>query len=120
MFSSNVMQNNTNANAKADSVLGLLNSWSPEIIDTICAVIVVTESRGLKVRFAIMPAAIVTIIVSPMARDIAMMMPPIIPGNAVGIKTLVIISSFVAPIAIAESLSVSGIVLMNSYDNDNI
>lgn len=114
------MQNKTKASANADNVLGLLNSWSPEMIDTICAVIVVTESRGLIVSLAIMPAAMVTIIVSPMARDTAMIIPPIMPGSAVGIRTLIIISSLVAPMAIDESFKFCGIVLMNSYDNDNI
>ena len=49
------------------------------------------------VKFAAKPAAITTIMVSPIARDIASNTPPIIPGSAAGTKTLQIVSDFVAP-----------------------
>ena len=41
------------------------------LIKTICTVTVVTASNGFAVRFADMPAAITTIIVSPIALEIA-------------------------------------------------
>ena len=40
--------------------------------------------KGLTVRFAARPAAMTTIIVSPIARDTASRMPPTIPGRAAG------------------------------------
>lgn len=48
---------------------------------------VVVDSSGLMVRFAAKPAAITTIIVSPMALDTANNTEPTIPGNAAGITT---------------------------------
>ena len=98
-LSINVITNKVNPNAKADMVFGLSNSWSPINITTICVVIVVEASRGFAVRFATKPAAITTIIVSPMALDTAKRNQQIIPGKAAGIITFFMVSLFVAPIA---------------------
>jgi len=46
---------------------------------------VVTASNGLMVKLADNPAAITTIMVSPIAREAANKIPPIIPGKAAGI-----------------------------------
>jgi hypothetical protein len=62
-------------------------------------VVVVTESSGLIVSVAIRPAAMTTIMVSPIARDTASNRPPAIPGIAAGISTLLIVSARVAPSA---------------------
>ena len=61
--------------------------------------IVVVDSRGLIVRLAANPAAITTIMVSPIALDTANNTDPIIPGNAAGITTCFIVSDLVAPTA---------------------
>ena len=58
---------------------------------------VVTESNGLTVKLALNPAAITTIIVSPMARLTAKRTAPTKPGIAAGRTTLYIVSAFVAP-----------------------
>src|SRR3546814_14340168 len=68
MLSSSVTRKRTSPSAKAASVLALSNSWSPVSSLTICAVTVVTLAKGLAVRLAESPAAITTIIVSPIAR----------------------------------------------------
>ena len=91
--------NKVNPKAKADWVFGLSNSWSPTKIITIWVVIVVVDSNGLIVKFAARPAAITTIMVSPIALDTASKTEPMIPGNAAGITTFLIVSDFVAPIA---------------------
>ena len=57
---------------------------------------VVVESNGFIVRFAAKPAAITTIIVSPIALDTANKTDPIIPGKAAGITTCLIVSDFVS------------------------
>jgi len=83
--------NKVRPKAKADCVFGLSNSWSPTKIITICVVIVVVDSSGLIVRFAAKPAAITTIIVSPIALDTASNTEPIMPGKAAGITTCLIV-----------------------------
>ena len=83
--------------AKAAIVLLLSNSWSPIKSVTICTVTVVTDSNGLAVSFAASPAAITTIIVSPIALEVAKRIDPIIPGRAAGKITNIIVSYFVAP-----------------------
>jgi hypothetical protein len=50
-------------------------------------VTVVTLAKGLAVRLAARPAAITTIIVSPMARLTASSTPPTTPGSAAGTST---------------------------------
>ena len=117
-FKISVAINNVNPNAKADWVFGLSNSWSPTSIITIWVVIVVVDSKGLIVRFAARPAAITTIIVSPIALDTANNMDPIIPGNAAGITTFFIVSDFVAPTAYEPSLNDWGTELITSSDRD--
>jgi hypothetical protein len=62
-------------------------------------VIVVVDSNGFKVKLAARPAAITTIIVSPIALETARSTDPTIPGRAAGKTTLLIVSDFVAPIA---------------------
>ena len=57
------------------------------------------DSSGLIVKFAAKPAAITTIIVSPIALDTANKTEPTIPGSAAGITTFLIVSDLVAPIA---------------------
>src|SRR5690606_9718607 len=52
-----------------------------------------------KVKFFELPLAIVTIIVSPIAREIPRTKEAIIPEKAAGMTTLKVVSSFVAPIA---------------------
>ena len=96
---SSVTINNVNPRAKAAWVLGLSNSWSPINITTIWVVIVVAASNGLAVNLAASPAAITTIMVSPIALDTANRNEPTIPGNAAGNKTFRIVSLLVAPIA---------------------
>jgi hypothetical protein len=53
----------------------------------------------LKLRRADSPAAITTIMVSPMARDAASSTPPTMPGSAAGITTRLMVSERVAPSA---------------------
>ena len=60
---------------------------------------VVVDSRGFIVKFAAKPAAITTIIVSPIALETAKRIDPIIPGRAAGITTFFIVSDLVAPTA---------------------
>ena len=91
------MVNRTRPSANAARVLGLSNSWSPTSRVTICTVTVVTAWRGFAVRLAARPAAMTTIIVSPMAREIASSSPPTIPGSAAGRTTCRIVSERVAP-----------------------
>ena len=78
---------------------GLSNSLSPISNVTIWTVMVVTLSSGLKVSWAIRPAAITTIMVSPIARLTASRTPPTIPGIAAGNSTFIIVSPRVAPSA---------------------
>ena len=58
--------------------------------------------NGLAVKFAATPATITTIIVSPMARDIASKIALTIPGKAAGRITCLIVSACVAPSAEAH------------------
>ena len=112
------MKNSTKANAKADNVFGLSNSWSPVSNPTICTVTVLTLSKGLKVRFAAKPAAITTIIVSPIAREKANKKLPTMPWNEAGIITCFVVSDSVAPIASEPSLSERGTAVNASSVND--
>ena len=57
------------------------------------------------VKFAVRPAAITTIIVSPMALLTANKNAPTNPGNAAGSTTLSVVSAFVAPRANDPSLN---------------
>ena len=76
--------NNINPNAKAARVFGLSNSWSPTSNVTIWTVTVVTADRGFAVRLAARPAAMTTIIVSPIALETASKRALTMPGNAAG------------------------------------
>ncbi len=111
--------NSTSPSAKAASVFALSNSWSPVSSLTICAVTVVTLAKGFAVRFADRPAAITTIIVSPIARLTASRMPPITPGSAAGISTWRIVSVGVAPSASDPSRIACGTALMLSSAIDD-
>ena len=66
------------------------------------------------------PAAITTIIVSPIALEIARRIPPTIPGNAAGITTRLTVSECVAPIAKEPSRMLCGTALMTSSAIDDI
>jgi len=103
-----VTMNSSMPSAKAASVLGLSNSVSPISSVTIWSVMVVTLSSGLIVSLAIRPAAITTIIVSPMARLTARRTPPTMPGMAAGNSTFIIVSPRVAPSASDPSRSDRG------------
>ena len=94
-----VTTNSSRPRAKAASVFGLSNSWSPTSRVTICAVTVVTASSGLMVRLAARPAAITTIMVSPIARETASSTAPTMPGSAPGNTTWRMVSDLVAPSA---------------------
>ncbi len=60
---------------------------------------VVVESKGLMVNFAASPAAITTIMVSPIALETANRIDQIIPVRAAGNTTCLIVSDLVAPSA---------------------
>ena len=64
------------------------------------------------------PAAITTIMVSPIARDTASRMPPTMPGSAAGRSTLRMVSFMVAPMPRDASRRVSGTALIMSSDRD--
>src|SRR5699024_11181454 len=83
-------------------------------------VIVWMVSVGLKVRFGFEPPAIVTIIVSPIAREMANTNDAIIPDNAEGKTTFNDTSNFVEPSANAPSRIERGTALIASSDNDAI
>ena len=97
MFNTSVDKKSTKPKANAARVFGLSNSVSPVNSVMICTVTVVTGSKGLNVSDAMMPAAMTTIMVSPMARLAASRTPLMMPGNAEGRRTLVIVSPLVAP-----------------------
>jgi hypothetical protein len=99
MLSMKVTANSVSPSAKAASVLGLSNSASPVSRSTICLVTVVALAKGSSVMLAAPEAAITTIIVSPIARLTASSTPATTPGSAAGIRTLLIVSEVVAPIA---------------------
>ena len=98
-LSPRVTRNNTKPSAKALSVAGWSKLPSPVSMATIWNVTVVIASSGLALRFAAAPAAITTIMVSPIARLIASMTPATMPGSAAGTSTRRIVSLVVAPIA---------------------
>ena len=79
---------------------------------------VVVDSNGLIVKFAAKPAAITTIIVSPIALETANKIDPTIPGNAAGNTTFLIVSDFVAPTAYDPSLNDCGTALTTSSVNE--
>ena len=81
---------------------------------------VVTASNGFKVKFAAKPAAITTIIVSPIARLVAKSNDPAIPGNAAGRTIFRIVSDWVAPSPKDPSLKDCGTAFITSSDNDEI
>ena len=118
MLSTRVAMNRVNPRPKADRVLALLNSWSPVSSVTIWTVTVVTVSSGLKVRLAARPAAMVTIMVSPIARDMASSRAPAMPGRAAGRRTRFTVSDLVAPMAKEPSRRVWGTAFRMSSDRE--
>ncbi len=79
---------------------------------------VCTLSSGFSVRLGVAPAAIVTIMVSPIARESARMNEARIPDSAAGTTVRVETSSLVAPSAYAASRSESGTALIASSASD--
>ena len=61
---------------------------------------------------------VITIIVSPIALDTANNRPPIIPGNAAGIITFLIVSDLVAPIPREPSFKFCGTAFITSSEID--
>ena len=114
------MMNSVKPSANAASVFALSNSWSPISRTTIWTVTAVTDSKGLNVRFAATPAAITTIIVSPMALDNASKIALTIPGRAAGKITSLTVSDWVEPKAADPSLKLWGTALITSSDSDDI
>ena len=98
--------------------LGAVELLSPTSRVTICTVTVVTASSGLAVRLAARPAAITTIMVSPMARETASRTPPTMPGSAAGSTTCRMVSDRVAPSASEPSRSACGTALITSSDSE--
>src|SRR5699024_849467 len=72
------------------------------------------------VKFLVLPLAIVTIIVSPIAREIANTIETIIPDKAAGITTRKVVSNFDAPKASAPSRVAFGTAFIASSDIDAI
>ena len=81
-------------------------------------VTVVTVSSGLKVRLAARPAAMVTIMVSPIARDTASSSAPAMPGRAAGSSTRLTVSDLVAPMAEEPSRRLCGTAFRMSSDSE--
>src|SRR5690625_2742000 len=71
-----------------------------------------------KVKFLELPLAIVTIIVSPIAREIAKTMAAIIPDRAAGITAFKVTSNLEAPRPRAPSLILCGTAFMASSDKE--
>src|SRR5690554_3060404 len=76
--------------------------------------------RYSKFRLGNAPAAKVTIMVSPMAREMASTIDAIIPDNAAGNTTLIATSSFVEPSAYAALRMLVGTELIASSLRDEI
>src|SRR5699024_9685123 len=91
---------------------------SPPVTSTIYAVIVCIDCVISNVKFLELPLAIVTIIVSPIAREIASTNEAIMPDNAAGMTTRFVTSNFVEPSANAPFLSEFGTELIASSDNE--
>lgn len=77
-------------------------------------VMVWTLFKGFKVTWGVAPAAMVTAMVSPTAREMARINAAMIPLNAAGVTTLVITSNFVAPKEYAASRNDLGTARMAS------
>src|SRR5699024_9486839 len=91
---------------------------TPHIISTIFAVIVCIDFVTPLVKFLVLSLTIVTIIVLPMAREIANTIETIIPDKAAGITTRKVVSNFVAPNANAHSRIAFGTAFIASSDID--
>ena len=96
-FSTRVTRNSTSPRPNADSVRGLLNSWSPVRLATMCTVTVVMVSSGFSVRLGSRPAAMTTIMVSPSARETPSSAAETMPGSAAGSSTCLMVSDLVVP-----------------------
>ena len=120
MLSINVNTKRAKPRPNADRVLISSNSVSPVNRETIWTVTVVTVSKGFIVKFALNPAAITTIIVSPIALLMANKKAPTRPGKAAGNTTFKVVSALVAPSPKEPSLKDCGTELIISSDNDDI
>ena len=76
-------------------------------------------TNGLPVRRGCWPAAIATIIVSPIARDTARMKAAVMPENAAGTTTLSAVCMRVAPSAYEPSRRPCGTARIASSDSDD-
>ena len=99
MLRQNVKRKSVIATAKIVLYESVPYGVSPWLTCTIYAVMVETGFSGLIVRLGSCPAAIATIIVSPIAREKARMIEAIIPENADGKTTESDTCSFDAPSA---------------------
>ena len=71
-------------------------------------------------RLACPPAASTTIMVSPMAREVASRKPPMMPGRAAGISTRRIVSDLLPPSASEPSRRERGTAFSASSDSDEM
>src|SRR5699024_1430020 len=84
------------------------------------AVIVCMDCVTSNVKFFVLPLAIVTIIVSPIALDVANTIDATIPDKAPGMTIFKVTSNFVAPIAKAASRMAFGTDVIASSDKEAI
>src|SRR5699024_3243598 len=91
------------------------NAASPEVTWTINPVIVCNDSNKLKLLFDVEPAAIDTIIVSPIARDVASTIEATIQDNPAGNTTFNLLSCCVAPRPYCSSRIVIGSLGIGSF-----
>jgi len=109
-----VIENKVAPTAKMDCPLIEPAGASPKLTWTMNAVMVWMLSNGLKVMRGVAPAAMVTAIVSPTAREIAKMNAAIMPLSAAGTITWTTASNRVAPREKAASRSDMGTARMAS------
>src|SRR5690625_6653688 len=84
------------------------------------AVMVCMDSVTCSVKFLVLPLAIVTIIVSPIARDIPSTNEAMIPDKAAGTMTRMVVSNLVAPKADDPSRIAWGTEFIASSDMEAI
>jgi len=120
ILSTKVTTNSISPKANAERVSGELNSKSPTREFTIVTVTVVISSNGFQDKFGLSPAAITTIIVSPIAFEKPRIQAEMIPGRAEGNTIFLIVSPWVIPRPSEAFLCESGTALITSSDNDEI
>ena len=96
-FIENVNAKRISPTAKIDKYFMLPCSMSPFDVETMYAVIVSIPLVGLKVRIGLEPAARVTAMVSPRARERARMKEATMPESAAGTTIFIVVSALVAP-----------------------